>query len=408
MRIVSLRIAAMAGTGLLLPLTVLFSRAQIVGNGPPRQITTVLGQALPGLTDAQVLSFRAGLRSFSTTETRDEGLGPIFNGTSCAECHKAGAIGGAGIDVTIARVTRIGGVRSGRYTDLPELGGPVMQARSLREFDTFCPVSGETAPREADYVSHRITTPLFGAGLIEAIPAADILARIGRPDPDGVNGTANVVFNPETGLSEVGRFGWKAQHSSLHLFAGDAYLNEMGVTSKSFPNDNLPQGRPIPIGWGPSAFPEDADGDVDAFASYMRLLAPPNRRLPLVPLVLTGERLFAAIRCSACHTPRMQTGPNDVAALSGQPVDLFSDLLLHKMGRELADGIQQGQAKGDQFRTAPLWGLSRRNFLMHDGRALTIQDAVRAHGGEASAARERFLRLRQPDQDALMAFLASL
>ncbi len=407
MKKISHRMTVLAGAGLLLPLSVLFSAAQR-GGSPPRQTTTVLGQALPGLTDDQVTAFKLGLRSFSTTETRDDGLGPIFNGTSCAECHKAGAIGGAGIDLTVARVSRIGGMRNGKYSDLPELGGPVMQARSLREFDTSCPISGETPPREADYVSHRITTPLFGAGLIEAIPAATILARAGQTDADGVHGVANIVHNPETGQDEVGRFGWKAQHSSLHLFAGDAYLNELGVTSKSFPNDNLPQGKPIPAGWGPTAFPEDQDGDVENFTAFMQFLAPPNRRLPLTPLVQYGEQVFNGIRCGACHLPKMQTGPNAVAALSGQTVPLYSDLLLHRMGRNLADGIQQGQAKGDQFRTAPLWGLSRRQFYLHDGRAMTIQDAIAAHDGEGSSARDRFFRLHEQDRDALMAFLASL
>jgi len=406
---ISRRITVLTGAALLLPLSVLLSGAQGGGKLPPlHQTTTVLGQSLPGLTDDQVTAFKAGLRSFSTTEVRADGLGPVFNGTSCSECHKAGAVGGAGLDLTTARVSRIGGIRSGIYSDLPELGGPVMQARSLREFDTTCPVNGEVVPREADFVSHRIATPLFGAGLIEAIPAATILARSGHTDPDGVNGVANIVFNPETGQNEVGRFGWKAQHSSLHLFAGDAYLNEMGVTNKSFPNDNLPQGRPIPPGWGPVGFPEDTDGDVETFTAFMQFLAPPNRRLPVTPVAQYGEQVFTGIRCSACHVPSMQTGANAVAALSGQSVPLFSDLLLHRMGRSLADGIQQGQAKGDQFRTAPLWGLSRRQFFMHDGRALTLQDAIAAHDGEAANARNRFFRLHEQDREALMAFLASL
>lgn len=402
----SRRIFVLTGATLLLPLTVLFSSAQ---SGPsPRQTTTVLGQSLPGLTDVQETAFKQGLSAFSNTETQADGLGPIFNGTACAECHKAGAIGGAAMDLTVARVTRIGGMRNGVYTDLPELGGPVMQARSLREFDTSCPISGETAPSQANFVSHRITTPLFGAGLIEAIPAATILARVGQNDPDGVRGVANLVFNPETGQNEVGRFGWKSQHSSLHLFAGDAYLNEMGVTSKSFPNDNLPQGRPIPPGWGPTSSPEDTDGDVESFTAFMRYLAPPNRRLPITPQAQNGEQVFNNIRCSACHVAQMKTGANAVGALAFQTVPLYSDLLLHRMGNGLADGIQQGQAKGDQFRTAPLWGLSRRAFFLHDGRALTIQDAIAAHDGEAANARNRFLHLQGPDRDALMAFLNSL
>lgn len=398
--------STMAAASLLLLLAAWHSKAQ--QGPPPEQTTTVLGQSLPGLTADQQTAFESGLKSFSKVEVRADGLGPVFNGTSCAECHKAGAIGGAGLDLTIARVTRIGGIRNGVYSDLTELGGPVLQARSLREFDTACPIPGEVVPPQADFVSHRIATPLFGAGLIEAIPAATILARTQQADPDGVQGMANIVYNPETGQKEVGRFGWKAQHSSLHLFAGDAYLNEMGITNASFPNENLPQGRPIPPGWGPVAFPEDQDGDVAVFTSFMQYLAPPGRRLPLTPQVQNGERLFQALRCTACHVPAMQTGANAVAALANKTVPLYSDLLLHRLGNHLADGIQQGQAKGDQFRTAPLWGLSRRSFFLHDGRARDIGEAIQNHGGEATAALQRFQRLGPQDRNALAAFLNSL
>ncbi|MEP6756907.1 MAG: di-heme oxidoredictase family protein [Chthonomonadales bacterium] len=377
-------------------------------NGPPPTTSTILGQALPGLTDIELSAFKDGLKSFVTTEVRADGLGPVFNGTSCAECHKAGAIGGAGLDVSIARVTRIGSMGNGGYSDLEQFGGPVLQARSLKEFDTSCPISGEVVPPQAQFVSLRITTPLFGLGLMEAIPDAAILARVGRPDPDGVQGVPNLVFNPETGKTELGRFGWKSQHSTIHLFSGDAYLNEMGITSASFPKENLPQGRPIPAGWDSVADPEDQDNDAEAFTNYMRLLAPAGRRLPITPQVAAGEGVFNQIRCASCHTPEMRTGPNNIAALSNQSVKLYSDLLLHRMGKSLADGIQQGQAKGDMFRTAPLWGLSRRVFFLHDGRARSIEDAVAMHDGEASAARNRYYGLRRQDRDSLLAFLYSL
>jgi CxxC motif-containing protein (DUF1111 family) len=378
------------------------------GASSPPQTSLVLGQSLPGLTEAQKEAFGTGLRAFSKVETREEGLGPVFNGTTCAECHKAGAIGGAAMELTIARVTRIGGLVNGVYSDLAELGGPVLQARSLREFDLSCPIVGEVVPRRANFVSLRITTPLFGAGLIESIPDATILGNVKQNDPDGVHGAANIVFNPENGRNEVGRFGWKAQHSSLHLFAGDAYLNEIGITSASFPDENLPQGQPIPPGWGPTSSPEDEDDDVGKFTDFMRFLAAPGRRLPVTLQAQSGERVFNAIRCSACHLPQMNTGANTVSALANQPVRLYSDLLLHQMGASLADGIQQGKAKGDQFRTAPLWGLSRRSFYLHDGRASRLQDAILAHGGEASTARHRFVNLRSSDQNALLAFLNSL
>ncbi len=335
-------------------------------------------------------------------------MGPVFNGTSCAECHKAGAIGGAATDRTIALVRRIGGMRNGVYTDLTELGGPVLQARSLREFDTTCPVEAEFVPRQANFVSHRITTPLFGAGLMEAISAEEILSRTKKRDVDGVLGVANLVLNPETGQTEVGRFGWKSQHSSLHVFAGDAYLNEMGITSALFPTENMPQGKPIPKGWDVVDDPEDEDGDVEKFANFMRLLAPPSQRIPVTPQVRAGERIFQQIRCSACHVPEMRTGANAIGALANQRVRLFSDLLLHRMGEGLADGIQQGVAQGDQFRTAPLWGLSRRNLFLHDGRARNPEEAILYHGGEAKPSKDRFLRLRDIDKAVLSAFLRSL
>ena len=377
-------------------------------NSLPQQTSSVLGQSFPDLTTAQKEQFELGLKSFSKTEIRTDGLGPVFNGTACAECHKAGAIGGAGIDLTTARVTRIGGIRNGKYSDLAELGGPVLQARSLKEFDTSCPIEGEVVPREADFVSRRITTPLFGAGLIEAIPDATLIAASKRRDEDGVKGEVNWVYNPETRLNEIGKFGWKAQHSSLRLFAGDAYLNEMGITSASFPFENLPQGRRIPAGWDSVADPEDQDGDVDTFSAFMRYLAPPGQRLPITPQVQQGESLFKSIRCSSCHTPEMKTGKNEVAALSEKTVRLFSDLLLHHMGSGLADGIQQSLAQGDQFKTPALWGVSRRSFFLHDGRAKSLEEAVVSHDGEAFPAKQRYLRLRPNERDAIQAFLKSL
>lgn len=399
-----LRTSAAAAAPALLLAAALSSGAQ---NGYSSQTAFVLGQPLPGLTGEQSRAFKEGLQAFSAVETRDDGLGPVFNGTACAECHKAGAIGGAGVDLTISRVTRIGGWKGGVYTDLPEFGGPVLQARSLKEFDTACPINGETVPPEANAVSRRITTPLFGAGLIEAIPDAAILARVGQRDPDGVAGVPNLIPVAGSRRAEVGRFGWKAQHSRLDVFAADAYLNEMGITTALFPAENLPQGKPIPAGWDTIADPEDHDNDTEAFATFMRFLAPPTQRVPVTARIRAGERLFEQARCTACHTPEFQTGPNPIPALANQRVRLFSDLLLHRMPA-LADGIQQGDARGDQFRTAPLWGLSRRNFYLHDGRARTIPEAIAWHDGEAAAARQRYNNLSPENRELVLAFLNSL
>jgi CxxC motif-containing protein (DUF1111 family) len=179
-----------------------------------------------------------------------------------------------------------------------------------------------------------------------------------------------------------------------------------------------PQGEPIPPGCDTVADPEDVDdagvvnAGVDAFTNFMRFLAPAPRR-PVTAQVERGEQLFSdvppdGIGCASCHVPMMMTGPNSVGALNNQPVNLFSDLLLHDMGLGLADGIKQGIAEENEFRTAPLWGLSRRTRFMHDGRSSTIQDAILRHGGQALTARDKFVGLSSDDRNALLAFLGSL
>ncbi len=175
----------------------------------------------------------------------------------------------------------------------------------------------------------------------------------------------------------------------------------------AFPHENKPQGQPIPPGCDTVADPEDDGSGVNAFANFMRFLAPALRR-PITEQVRRGEGVFSQIGCASCHVPTMTTGDNPVATLKNQPVNLFSDLLLHAMGPGLADGIEQGRALGDEFRTAPLWGLSYRDRFMHDGGSNTIEKAILRHGGEAQNARDSFGGLPPSDHDALLAFLGSL
>lgn len=369
--------------------------------GPPNP-----GDPIRGLTSAELTRFTDGATTFANVEGPLDGLGPVFNARSCGECHKQGALGGSSPNLTVARVTRIGGIEKGVYSDLASVGGPVLQARSLREFDPKYPYPGEVIPPEAKFVSFRITTPLFGAGLVEAIPDAAILARA-RPQPDGVQGVPNMVVNLITGKTEVGRFGWKAQHSNLSVFAGDAYLNEMGITTPLFPHENLPQGKPIVQGADLVPDPEDDGTDVKKFGDFMRMLS------PIAPLQPTrsaqhGSDVFAQTGCVVCHTPSMRTGTSTISALANRQVDLYSDLLLHRMGPALQDGIEQGNAKGDMFKTAPLWGLRLRKFYLHDGRATTLDAAIRTHGGEASRAVGRYAALRPEDRQSLIDFLMSL
>lgn len=371
---------------------------------------TPLGAPLPGLTVEQAAAFDAGKDDFEEIETIESGLGPVFNGRSCAECHSQGATGGAGNDLVQSRVTRFGILFNNVFDPLAAFGGSLIQRRSIRELDPTCPIRGEVVPKYATVVAHRITTPLFGAGLIEAIPDSEILANADPNDlnGDGIRGRVHYVYNPETGNTEIGRFGWKAQHSSLHMFSGDAYLNELGITSPSFPEENLPQGQPIPPKWYTGPALDDDGTDVNMATTFMRFLGPPPRRTINGP-VRAGEKLFNQIGCASCHVPLMTTAADHpVEALRSKTVPLYSDLLLHDMGLALADGIVQGDASGREFRTAPLWGASRRKFFLHDGRATNFYAAIAYHGGEAVKARTKFQALSAADQTLVATFLRSL
>jgi CxxC motif-containing protein (DUF1111 family) len=362
-----------------------------------------LTNPLPGLTPAQLMDFNAGLDEFTEDETIEDGLGPVFNGKSCAECHTVPSVGGSEPNVGVARETRISRIFNGHFDPLDgsvsvDRGGQLLQQRAISL--PGCNLKGEVVPPEATIVSLRNSLPLFGAGLIEAIPEGTILqnASLNRGRP-------NRVLNPDTGATELGRFGWKAQVATLHQFSGDAYLNEMGITNPTFRQENRPQGQMLPPGCDTVAELEDDGSGVTAFTNFMRFLAPAPRG-PITPQVQRGEEVFTQIGCASCHVPTMMTGPNSVAALSNKPVNLFSDLLLHDIGT--GDGIEQGQATGNEFRTAPLWGLSRRDRFMHDAKSAKVEDAIRRHSAEAQNALNGFVGLPQSDQDALLAFLGSL
>ena len=361
-----------------------------------------LTNPLPGLTSAQLVAFNDGLEEFEEVDTIEEGLGPVFNGKSCAECHAVPSTGGSEPNVGVARETRISRILKGRFDPLDgsvsvDRGGQLLQQRAIAV--EGCTLTGEVVPPEATLVSSRNSTPLFGAGLIEAIPERTILGNQGN------GGRPNYVSNPDTGTTALGRFGWKAQVATVHQFAGDAYLNELGITNPSFPHENRPQGQPIQPGCDTVLDPEDDGENVTAFTDFMRFLAPAPRG-PITLQVQRGEKVFSEIGCASCHVPKMMTGRNSVAALSNKPVNLFSDLLLHDVGT--GDGIKQGLATGNDFRTAPLWGLSRRGRFMHDASSNKIEDAIQRHRVESQNARDGFVGLPQSDHDALLAFLGSL
>jgi len=372
--------------------------------GPPAAaVAGQTGGPLVGLTTAELTSFRDGLADFRQEETIDSGLGPIFNDSSCVVCHAAGGVGGA----SRRTVTRFGKTTNGVFDPLTAQGGSLLQARAID------PAFREVIPAAANTVARRVTTPLFGAGLIEAIPDSSLLAAAAATKPDGVKGRAALINDVTTGTQRVGRFGWKNQQATLLAFSADAYVNEMGITNRFFPEENAPNGNTALLARADQILdPEDQvnpttnKSDIDRAANFMRLLAAPTRG-PITAEVTAGERLFTSMNCTVCHTPALTTVSHSIAALSLKRVPLYSDLLLHDMGT-LGDGIAQGAAGANEMRTAPLWGLASRPTYLHDGRTDSLDAAIKAHAGEATHSRNRYAALPAAQQQQLVAFLRSL
>jgi CxxC motif-containing protein (DUF1111 family) len=366
----------------------------------------VPGDALPGITPIEFEEFRLGLDDFLEVEAADEGLGPAFNGTSCAVCHSVPAVGG-GSAISEIRAGRRG--PRGEFIPLDEGGESLFHLFSLPSH-----ACQPVIPAEATIITRRVPIPVFGAGLVEAIPDETLLALEDPVDRnrDGVSGRAAIVVDRATGERRVGRFGWKAQHATLLAFSADAYRNEMGITNDLFREesaygiskermrlcDRLPEPEDI-------RDPLTGRRGIDNFASFMRFLAPVGRG-PIDEAARTGEQLFAAVGCAACHTPTLTTGPSSNPLFNRRPVALFSDLLLHDIGT--GDGIEQASGGPEEIRTPALWGVRFRRPLLHDGSAATIEDAVRRHAGEADLARRGFEQATPGERAALLAFLKSL
>lgn len=367
----------------------------------------VLGQPLAGLTADEDARFEAGKNEFQDVETIQEGLGPVFNEASCSICH-ANPLGGTNgrLETRFGRLTA-----DGAFDPMTSVGGSLIQDRGIGQVDadpTHVYI-GEVVPAEATIRTGRITTPLFGLGLVDAVPDQsflDLAQREAAATPLTA-GTPNMVLEISSGQMRVGRFGWKAQVPTLFQFSGDAYLNEMGVTNPEFPAENCPQGDCAALAYNPAPGLNDDGSNVAAFHDFMEFLAPPGRGAVSAAMASTGSRLFAQIGCASCHTPVLVTGPSPVQALSNRIFRPFSDFLLHEMG-SLGDGVAQGSASGSQMRTAPLWGIHMRTSLLHDGRATTIPQAIAAHDGQGRTARDLFLSLSVAERAALLAFVKSL
>lgn len=368
-------------------------------------VSPATGDPLAGLTADQLALFDAGKEEFQNVDAISDGLGPTFNGTSCAGCHSAGGVGGAS---NVEFVTRYGRTVNGKFDPMAEFGGSLIHSKGIGPVGS-CNIVGETVPAQATIRAHRRTTALFGLGLVDAVPDStfEAIALIERVLAPSTAGKVNHVTNLVAGHKTVGKFGWKAQQPSLFQFSGDAYLNEMGITTPLFPHEHCPQGDCSSLVCDPKADPEDAGGvDMQKFTDFMTMLAPPQRGA-ITSDVKRGEILFFLTGCASCHNPTLVTGKSPIKALDHVTFFPFSDFLLHDMG-SLGDGIEQEQATGREMRTVPLWGVGLVTKLLHDGRATTLEQAILMHDGQGRHARDEFNELPAVQKGYLIAFLKSL
>jgi CxxC motif-containing protein (DUF1111 family) len=370
----------------------------------------VFDAPIPGLTPDELVAFSRGDAEFARRFAPASGLGPIFNNVSCASCHSGDGRGR--LENALQRI----GSASDDY--LSAQGGPQIQDRAIPG------ALAESAPAGAA-VSLRLPPPVFGMGLMEAIPESAILALADPDDADGdgISGRPNYVYaseyvphsTPGGGTEQrLGRFGRKAQVSNLVQQVVEAYHQDIGITSEFRPEENE---NPLAGLTGTAADvvadPEVPTSTVQAVVHYVRALAPPAPGAESARRA-EGRTLFQQIGCASCHVPSLPTTASPLTAIANRSAELYSDLLLHDMGDELADNRPDGLASGREWRTTPLWGLRLMRqfldgdaFLMHDGRARTVDEAIRLHGGEARAARDAFVALTPAQRAALLDFVES-
>jgi CxxC motif-containing protein (DUF1111 family) len=355
---------------------------------------------------------------FEEREGIDEGLGPVYNAQSCAECHQNPVTGGIS-QITELRAGHLDG--AGNFVDAA--GGSLINDRAINAQIQERVAGAETIR------TLRVSTNVLGAGFVEAI-SNNTLVAIANAQPGQSGGVIagqviNVPLSERPGQVRVGRFGWKNQHASLLSFSGDAYLNEMGITSRLNPTENTSVGRSV-AAFDDVPDPEDVpdpgedDADIDEFTTFMRATKAPPRDSAVAATAasVAGSNLFNQIGCNICHVRDITTAPAGTLinggaftvppALGNRIIHPFSDFLLHNIGT--GDGIVQngGQATANKLRTMPLWGTRTRDRHMHDGLSLTFTDAILRHAGEARDVTARFRALSATQQNQIVTFLQSL
>jgi len=433
--------------------------AATVTDPGPRGGAKGVGGAYDTLSNDEKTFFTAARDVFAEVDSvsgkieEGKGLGPTFNGNSCAQCHSEPEIGGSSPhptlgfvkkpnpQVALATLDRAAG-KDQKVPSFITATGPVREARFVTNADGtpdggvhgLFTIAGRTdAPGcvlpQPDFakelskknVIFRIPTPVFGLGLLESVEDDALVASLAlnarAKSNDGITG----AFNRSGNDGSITRFGWKAQNKSLLVFAGEAYNVEQGVSNELFPNE-----RATAPGCQFNGNPEDATDtttgeapDTTLFAAFMRLSAEPTPATS-TPSELRGQALFgtstdSGVGCVSCHTDKLMTGASRYTGVSGVEIHPYTDLAIHHMGSGLADNVSQGNAGGDQFRTAPLWGVGQRIFFLHDGRSGPdnggLVNAILAHssrGSEATKVIKRFCGLPAADQQAVVNFLRSL
>jgi CxxC motif-containing protein (DUF1111 family) len=421
------------------PTTQLPTRSQVQDPGP-RGGTPAAGGPISGLTPALQAVFTTGQANFQEVEdVPTGGLGPRFNSTSCSSCHFQPAIGGSSPasnpQVAFANsqnrlpsfITAKGPVREVRFISNPD-GTPDGGVHDLFTIAGRSDTPQGCNLQQPDFsnssnIIYRIPTPTFGLGLIEAIQDTTLIQNVAQSASQrlGIAGTLNRNGNDGT----VTRFGWKAQNKSLLMFSGEAYNVEMGITNLLFntERDETPDCSPLAPAnsyWNIGGLVDQkVFDDITNFANFMRFLAAPTRAVAAAAdnTAVEGSNQFVNIGCGNCHTPALQTGASPFPGLANQTIHPYSDFALHHMGPGLADHISQGLAAGDQFRSAPLWGIGQRLFFLHDGRETDLMKVIADHASnansqfpasEANQVVQNFNNLSNSDQQAILNFLRSL
>lgn len=451
----------------VLAVAVLLNVVQLVAqNDPgPRSGAAGAGSSYPTLNSNEQLFFNQALQRFQEVDSvsgaiageTGVGLGPTFNGNSCAMCHAQPTVGGSGPGLSSPQnsipnpqialatldgagntvpsfITANGPVREARFihnsNGTPDGGVHDLYTIQGRSDATGCTLAQPdfADALTANNVIFRIPTPLFGLGLVEATPDATLQANLAATASARAALKIGGTFNTSGNDGTITRFGWKAQNKSLLIFVGEAYNVEQGVSNELFPNE-----RSAVAGCVFNGSPEDSSNllnpnssspnfgttvgtvsemssDVVNFAAFSRLSAPPTPG-PSTSSTQNGASLFSSIGCALCHSTQLTTGQSIFTGMSNVTYHPYSDFALHNMGSGLADGVTQGGAGPKQFRTAPLWGLGQRLFFMHDGRTSDLIQAIQAHqsnGSEADLVIRKYNQLNASQQQDLLNFLRSL